>query len=351
MTAPQTPIKGETRGRGRKAVAMLLRYGVPIVITVGLCHVLLRGLDVRMMWQTVCRECDFTWIGINALLLITAMVARALRWRIQLKALGIKAGVWPLTLSVFGTYAVNLVFPRLGEVWRTGYVAQRYRAPFGTVFGSMVADRLTDTIAVGLISLLALLMAGPQVMSFLGQSAGVGAFVAGVLKSPLVWVVVCTLIFIIMVLFKRYRRHRIVVAVVNVWHELWHGFAVIAAMPGKGLWLIYTLIIWLSYFVGLGCAFMAFPLTAQVLATHGLTALLVCFVLTSLSMLVPSNGGIGPWQWAMVWGLGLYKAGVAGLDHAYMVTFANLALGVQTVMSIVLGLLTFTYIALNRNRQ
>ena len=41
--------------------------------------------------------------------------------------------------SIFGTYAVNLVFPRLGEVWRTGYIAQRQKAPFTTVFGSMVA--------------------------------------------------------------------------------------------------------------------------------------------------------------------------------------------------------------------
>ena len=96
---------------------------------------------------------------------------------------------------------------------------------------------------------------------------------------------------------------------------------------------------------------MSFPLTAEVLAVHGITALLVCFVLTSLSMLVPSNGGIGPWQWAMIFGLGLYSSGIAGLTKEYMTSFANLALGVQTITSIILGILTFVWIALDKRSK
>lgn len=328
---------------------ILLRYCVPAVITVGLCYLLVRGMDLRQMWETICTQCDFRWIAVNILLLIGAMWARAARWQLQLRALGIKASVWVLTLSVFGTYAVNLVFPRLGEVWRTGFVAERQKAPFTTVFGSMVADRLSDTVMVGLISLSAFVLAGPQLMSYLGQNPGLMARVIALLCSPVLWGCVTAVLAVTVWIFVRYPENKVVATCRRLWQGLWEGFAVIGRMRGKGLWLFYTLILWACYFVGLVCAFMSFPLVAEVIVRHGLTAVLLCFVLTSLSMLVPSNGGIGPWQWAMIFGLSLYCDGIPGLTKDYMASFANLALGVQAVTSIILGLFTFAWIALTKN--
>lgn len=328
---------------------ILLRYCVPAVITVGLCYLLVRGMDLRQMWETICTQCDFRWIAVNILLLIGAMWARAARWQLQLRALGIKASVWVLTLSVFGTYAVNLVFPRLGEVWRTGFVAERQKAPFTTVFGSMVADRLSDTVMVGLISLSAFVLAGPQLMSYLGQNPGLMARVIALLCSPVLWGCVTAVLAVTAWIFVRYPENKVVATCRRLWQGLWEGFAVIGRMRGKGLWLFYTLILWACYFVGLVCAFMSFPLVAEVMVRHGLTAVLLCFVLTSLSMLVPSNGGIGPWQWAMIFGLSLYCDGIPGLTKDYMASFANLALGVQAVTSIILGLFTFAWIALTKN--
>ena len=328
---------------------ILLRYCVPAVITVGLCYLLVRGMDLRQMWETICTQCDFRWIAVNILLLIGAMWARAARWQLQLRALGIKASVWVLTLSVFGTYAVNLVFPRLGEVWRTGFVAERQKAPFTTVFGSMVADRLSDTVMVGLISLSAFVLAGPQLMSYLGQNPGLMARVIALLCSPLLWGCMTAVLAVTAWIFVRYPENKVVATCRRLWQGLWEGFAVIGRMRGKGLWLFYTLILWACYFVGLVCAFMSFPLVAEVMVRHGLTAVLLCFVLTSLSMLVPSNGGIGPWQWAMIFGLSLYCDGIPGLTKDYMASFANLALGVQAVTSIILGLFTFAWIALTKN--
>jgi hypothetical protein len=306
-------------------------------------------MDLRQMWETICTQCDFRWIAVNILLLIGAMWARAARWQLQLRALGIKASVWVLTLSVFGTYAVNLVFPRLGEVWRTGFVAERQKAPFTTVFGSMVADRLSDTVMVGLISLSAFVLAGPQLMSYLGQNPGLMARVIALLCSPVLWGCMTAVLAVTVWIFVRYPENKVVAICRRLWQGLWEGFAVIGRMRGKGLWLFYTLILWACYFVGLVCAFMSFPLVAEVMVRHGLTAVLLCFVLTSLSMLVPSNGGIGPWQWAMIFGLSLYCDGIPGLTKDYMASFANLALGVQAVTSIILGLFTFAWIALTKN--
>ena len=267
---------------------------MPLVITVGLCWLLLRDTDLEAMWAIVRRDCDSRWLILDVACLIGAMVARALRWQIQLRALDIRASAGLLTLSVFGTYAVNMVFPRLGEVWRTGFVAARCRSPFTKVFGSMVADRLTDTVAVALISLLAFILAGPQLMDFLANAqGGAAARIGSLLMSPMLWGAIAAVTLIGVWLAVRYPQSRVVSGVRKVVRGLWDGFAVIARMPGKGLWLFYTIALWNCYFWGLWAVFESFPLLREVISQYGLTALLVAFVLTSLSMLVPSKRRTG----------------------------------------------------------
>lgn len=53
----------------------------------------------------------------------------------------------------------------------------------------------------------------------------------------------------------------------------------------------------------------------------------------------------------MIFGLTLYSAGVAGLTHEYALTFANLVMGVQTLMLIVQGLFTFGCIAFQKHSK
>lgn len=329
-------------------MSYLLKYGVPLVISVGLCWLLFKNDDMNpaRMWALVRSECDFSWIWLNILFGLLAQVIRAARWRIQLRALAIRPSFGELVLSIFGTYSVNLVFPRLGEVWRTGYIAAREKAPFTTVFGSMVADRLADTLTVLLILLLTLIPAGSQIGQYLGQNGGVFAKFGSFIGSPVLWGAVIAAMLLCVWLFVRFPENRIIGKIRSILHGLWKGFAVVVTMPGKGMWLLYTVLLWSCYIASLYCAFRSFPLTAELLSVHGFTSLMVCFVFTSVSMGVPSNGGIGPYQWALIFGIALFSADIPGLTHEYALTFANLVMGVQTLVLILQGLVTFGCIAL-----
>ena len=92
--------------------------------------------------------------------------------------------------------------------------------------------------------------------------------------------------------------------------------------------------------------FYAFPFTENLLHTHGILAALVTFVLSSIAMGVPSNGGIGPWQWAVIFALGIY-----GVGKAEAGAFANLVLGCNTLLLIALGIFTFIGIALDKQKH
>ena len=327
-----------------KWLSYLLKYGVPLLVTVLLCRLLFRDVNLSEMMNIISGQCDFRWIALALCISVFSHVVRALRWGIQLRALGMKVPLFTLILSIFGTYAVNLVLPRLGEIWRSGYVAKRQDAPFSSVFGSMVADRLADTLTVLLLIIATFFLATSQIDSYLGSNAAALQKWVDLLRSPWMWLAVVAGI----ALFWRFMVWKTDNGAVRKIQEfilgIWRGFAVIVKMPHKGWWLLLTVMLWGCYYLQLYVAFYAFPFTEQVLAQYGALAVLVTFILSSLAMGVPSNGGIGPWQWSVI----LALTGFYGVAKAPATAFANLVLGTQTMMLIVLGLFTFICIALQK---
>lgn len=326
-------------------LADILKYIVPLVISIGLCWLLFTGIDFGEMMRIIRQQCDFRWIALGFVFAIGAQVCRAYRWAIQLRALGIVPPIYVLIYSIFGTYAVNLVFPRLGEVWRCGYVAERQKASFTSVFGSMVADRLSDTVAVALITLFAFIVASDAILSFMARNGESYAAIASLLQSPLLWGALVALAVAVWSFMSRRTSNKVITKIQNAVKELWQGFAVIVRMPGKGRWLLLTAGIWICYFTQLYVSFYAFPFTRALLDASGAQVALVAFVLGSISMGVPSNGGIGPWQWAVIFALGIY-----GLPHAQAGAFANLSLGTTTLLTIALGIFTFAAIAVDKRK-
>lgn len=342
---------GKRGGLLSTVLKYFLKYGVPLVITVGLCYLLFTGIDFKEMIEIIRRECNYWWIVLALVISIFSHVFRALRWRIQLKALRIDVPLWVLVLSIFGTYAVNLVLPRLGELWRTGYISQRQDASFTEVFGSMVAERLADTVTVALLTAVTFIFAGGTLQRYLQQDPEIYNKLVGFVSSPWLWTGVVVCVAAVVVVFKFCPDNKIVGKIRGFIRGLWQGFAVIAVMPGKGLWLLWTICIWGCYFFQLYVAFFAFPVTAEVVGEFGALAVLVCFVLSSISMGVPSNGGIGPWQWAVMFGLSMYAYAIPALTPSYTASFANLVMGSQTLLLILLGIFTFVCIAIDKRNS
>lgn len=313
----------------------LISYIIPPIITVGLCYVLYAGVNLREIIADA-RQCNPLYaagfIGCNVL----AMVARARRWRLQLRAIGSNPTGAQMNRSIFGTYAVNLVFPRLGEFWRCTYIARICSKPFSEVFGSMVADRLSDTLAVALIGALTFLASHSALSRFLAEAN----FPVGALGS---WqAIVAYAVVALLVLYLIFGKSATAQKVRGFVARTWRGFAVIFTMPRRGRWLLFTALIWLSYIAGMWLSLLAYPPTAALIAANGLQAVMVTFVFGSLAMAIPSVGGIGPWQFAVI----LSLTNLYALNATDALTFATLNLGTTTLLTILLGLYTFIHLAL-----
>lgn len=295
-------------------------------------------------------EINYWWIGLALVVSIFSHIFRAFRWRLQLRALNIDAPISALINSIFGCYAVNLIFPRLGEVWRTGYIADRQKASLTTTFGSMVGDRLSDSCTVLLLTLFTFCIAQDAFYTFLNTYPQIKDGLWNLVVSPWVWLAVAAIIIGLVLLFISKTDNQLVKRIRLMVKNLWDGFYVITKMKGKWWFLFYTVLIWGCYYFQLYVATFAFPFTEDL----GLKAVLVLFVLSSISMGIPTNGGLGAWHIAIIFGLSLYGIGAnfspKGPFSAQASTFAMVVWGTQTLLLILLGLYAFTYILVDKRR-
>lgn len=321
----------------------VLKYILPVALTALLVWLLFRKVDFHQTLEIMSHGVEYQWILAGMAISVLSHLFRAMRWRIQFDALHVPSSLMEVTCSIFGCYALNLVVPRLGEIWRCTFVARRSKAPFTTVVGSMVADRLSDSIMVLALTLLAFLLAAPALAAFLAKYP-VGEGILHVLGSPWLWIALVATVSLAWWLLHRYRASAAAVRLRRWAAEIWAGFAVVVTMPGKWRFLLYTLAIWGCYFMQLYVAMYAFGFTRALChdpgLAFGLLPCLVAFVVSSIGMAVPSNGGLGPWNIAVMFGLAVY--GVPEVEGA---AFSILVWSGQTVMLMLLGVFTAIWVA------
>lgn len=343
-----TEIQEMQQQQAKKLASSILKYAIFIAIGVGLFYFLYNNVDIEQMRKVLREDVNYLWFIPVVVVSIFSHIFRACRWRLQLRAIGIDAPLSALINSIFGTYAVNLIFPRLGEVWRTGYVASRQKASFTAVLGSMVADRLSDTVTVLLLTVFTFFIAQGAFYEFLYTYPQVKDGLWNIVTSPWVWCAVAACVAAVVWLFTCNTQNRFIVKIKQMVANLWEGFSAIGRMEGKWWFLAYTILIWGCYFLQLYIATFAFSFTHDI----GLKATLVLFVLSSIGMGIPTNGGLGSWHIAIIFGLSIY--GVGRFDPSNFdpqaSAFAMLVWGVQTALLIVLGIYAFTYIAIDRRR-
>lgn len=333
----------------KKILGWTVRWLLPLALTILLVSYMFRKVNFTDMWHIVTHGVDYWWILCAMGISVFSHIFRALRWRIQLRSLDIHPPLMALVCSIFGTYALNLVFPRLGEIWRCTYIARREHKSFTEIVGSMVADRLSDAVMVLMLTLLTFLTAAPALEAFLVKYP-VGKGLVDTINNPWLWVTLAGGIALIWAIFSLGRNLGPVARTRGWIKQLWHGFASIATMRGKWAFIGYTFAIWGCYYIQLYVAFFAFPFTRELCAepglAFGLIPCLVAFVLSSIGMAVPSNGGLGPWNIAVMFGLAVY-----GISDAQGTAFSMLQWSGQTVMLIILGIYTMAYISLSRKER
>ncbi len=279
--------------KSKSIIKSFFKIGLPLILGIVILYFLYAGTDFQALWADI-KDANWWILTFSLLFGLSGNVIRGLRWELLIKPLGYAPKKSNLIYAVLGNYAINFVLPRAGEIWRCGVISKYEKIPFPKLLGTLIIDRLFDTIMVALILLVAFLC---NIATFYKNREIFN--LPGFLTSPTFYAgCIAIVVFLVIILFC-FKENVLVKKIRSFIASMWSDMKTVWQMKEKKRFITYTFGIWTSYFLYFFITFFAFDFTAHL----GISAALFIFAINSVSMGIPSNGGLGPWQAATVFGL------------------------------------------------
>jgi glycosyltransferase 2 family protein len=133
------------------------RAALGVSISVVALALVVRSVDLGAAWE-VLRRAQPAWIALLLAFVATDVLLRALRWRILLAPLADVSLGTTLGSLLVGYLANNLLPARLGEIVRSHHLGARAGISRSTVLGTIVVERVVDTVVVVAIAAVAILV-------------------------------------------------------------------------------------------------------------------------------------------------------------------------------------------------
>ncbi|MEO6167708.1 MAG: lysylphosphatidylglycerol synthase transmembrane domain-containing protein [Chitinophagales bacterium] len=266
-------------------------------------------------------------------------VFRSLRWNMLIHPLGYR----PKVKNTFGAlmvgYLANLAIPRLGEVTRSAILSNYEKIPMNKMFGTVVVERVIDVLTIFFLLFLVLLMEFEKMSSMAEDYvfAPIGEKVAFLLSQGIVFYalvigVFAALLFASWFFLVRIRRTKYYLKLKDMLRGFLDGLKTIGNLKNRNLFLLYTTLIWLMYFLMSYVCFYCFPATSSL----GWVAALAVMVFGAFGWAAPVQGGFGTFHVIVTQALFLY--GIANDD--------GLAFAILNHATQVFGMLVFGGLAL-----
>lgn len=354
-----------------KKLQRVLRYVLPLLFGAGIVWIIATRVDLEAVGTVLRRGIAWPWVWLSLGFALASHIVRGLRWRQQIQTLGVRPSAHDMAVSVFGNYGLNLVIPRLGELWRCNYIAQRYakaaalspeatphpadgtdgdaprgdaHPPFGfsTVIGTMVSERVVDMGMAFAFLVAAVVLERSVFADFFAERAAVDVSgVAEALTSWWLWTGVALVAIGFFAVRRHLREARFFRWLGGLCRNVWAGFVSLRALRHPWLYLAYSIVLWGCYYANTWLQFYFFDFTSHL----GASAALAIFVLGSLSLLVPVQGGLGAWHAAVIFGLSCY-----GIPEAEAFSFALVSWAIEQGFVLLLGLYALLVVMVQRQR-
>lgn len=296
------------------------------------------------IWQSFL-SANWRWVAVVMIISLLSHFVRALRWRLLFKPIGYYPSLGNTFGAVMVTYLANLAFPRLGEVMRCAMLRTSDKIPMEKSVGTVVTERLFDTLMFVVIVLLGFLLMFSSVKDFIYDSLSekfstlpsmVGITVAGVAA-----------LVILFVIYKLFHEKLLKFKPYNKAFEMIKGCAsgvksILHLRPKSSiLFIVYSAIIYFLYIAGGWLILKAFGDTQAL----GFQTAFVIYLFGSVGMMI-SQGGLGAYP-VLVWqALALYGVGeTTGLACGWLLW------GSQQAIVIVVGLAFLIYFSLLKKER
>lgn len=320
----------------KKILNILLKTGLPLLLGVVILYWIYGNFDFTRITEAL-KSMDMWWFWVSCVFGVLSHAIRGWRWRLTLAPLGFKPANDNCVYSIFIAYAANLVVPRVGEVSRC-VVLERYdKVPFAQSLGTLVSERLVDTLMVFLITFAAVVSQWKVFHAFLLEAGGISS---GVFSSVgRMAVLLLSVLAVALVLYFIIRKMSLWTRIKSFIAHFWEGFISLSKMRNFWLFIIETVGIWFCYFMQFYLCFFCFDFSSGL----SVAAALLLFVAGSVAVVVPTPNGAGPWHFAVMSIMMLY--GVSSTDAG---AFALIVHSLQTLLVALLGIVGLVMLQFKR---
>ena len=326
----------------KKLLKKVLQVVFPFLLGMIILFWTYRDFNFQRIGEVLHGGLKYSWILLSLAFGVLANLFRGWRWTQTLAPVGEHPKPSNCVYAIFISYAANLVIPRVGEVSRCGVLAKYDQVSFSKSLGTVVSERLIDTLCIGLIAGVTLLLQAPVFVSFFEQTGTNVDKYVGLITSAHFWIFVVCAFAILLLVFFLIRNVVLFAKLKGLVHNIWLGVIALKDVKNVPLYLIYTIGIWGSYFLEFYLTFYAFGFSENL----GPLAGMVMFVVGSMAVIVPTPNGAGPWHFAIITMMVLY-----GVEKENAAIFALLVHGIQTFLLILLGIYGLAALPLTNNRN
>ncbi len=308
---------------------LITRLAVSLLLTVFFLALFLRGFELKAAWRAVSAASP----GLVALCVavnLAGYVVRAWRWRYLLAPLRRGIGMYNLTSTTMIGFMISFLVPfRVGEVVRPVLLARREKVNTGAAIATIALERLLDTLTVMTLFLVFVLSArGAALLSSSGTGGQAALFLRrGVLAAagfvliglPLVGILVAFPGRVVAVLHRLNPGHRSgpIGRAIGSLESFAEGLSAVRRVRDLAPCLILSLALWLTLDLSILLGVRAFGVPL------GLMDIFLLMVPLGVGIVVPTPGGVGPYEFLGqislngFWGVPAAQAAAAALTlHA-----------------------------------
>lgn len=313
---------------------------LPFVLGLGILWWMYRGTDWSDFGHYVLHEMNWWWMLVSLAFGILPQMARAWRWKMALEPLGEHPRRTSCIDAIFMSYAASLVIPRVGEVTRCGTLKTADGVSFTKSLGTVVTERLVDSLLMLLFTGIAFLLQLPMFLRFLKETnTNIGDLLYRFTGTGYIVTFIC-LVAALIAVFVAIRRFSFFKKGRDMLRDMWEGVLSLRKVRNLPLYLFYSVLIWVGYFLHFYIAFFSFDFTAHL----SIGAAFLIFCVGTFAVLVPTPNGAGPWHFAVKTMLVLY-----GVAETQAIMFALTVHTIQTALVVLLG--AFGWARINSKRK
>lgn len=311
-----------------KKLSKSLSYIAFLALGLALMWLSFRNVNLHELWDDV-KSADISWLLLSLVCLAASLFFRALRWNIQIEAIGYTTRASSTYGAVLIAYFANCIFPRLGEVVRCSVLKRKENIPFDKNLGSVVSERIIDLCVLFLLAFLVIVfqwqLLGSLITSWMIPL--INKVKENILLGIVIIFVVMALVIVIVKLCKKSSR------LAKIWHGFVDGIRSVVTMKRKWRFILYTLGVWGFYVVMTWLPFYMLSETSHL----GLVEAVTLLGIATLGVVAPVPGGIGTYHFICI----TLLSGFYGIPQQTAGSFAALNHGSQMIFYVITGVVAY----------